>query len=45
MTSTVKQNAENARQANQLAQTASAVATQGGEVVSQVVGTMSAIND
>jgi methyl-accepting chemotaxis protein len=45
MTSTVKQNAENARQANQLAQTASAVATQGGEVVSQVVGTMNAIND
>jgi methyl-accepting chemotaxis protein len=44
MTSTVKQNADNARQANQLAVSASEVAVKGGAVVSQVVGTMSAIN-
>ena len=43
--STVQQNANNARQANQLAQEASAVAAQGGEVVSQVVDTMKGIND
>jgi methyl-accepting chemotaxis protein len=42
---TVKQNAESARQANQLAQTASQVAVRGGEVVTQVVGTMKGIND
>ncbi len=45
LTSTVKQNADNARQANQLATSASDVAVKGGEVVSQVVQTMSAIND
>lgn len=45
LTATVKQNADNARQANQLAATASKVALQGGEVVSQVVTTMSSIND
>ena len=45
LASTVKQNAENAKQANQLAMTASSVAVKGGEVVQQVVGTMSAIND
>jgi methyl-accepting chemotaxis protein len=45
LTSTVKQNAENARQANQLAIGASDVATRGGQVVSQVVGTMGSIND
>jgi methyl-accepting chemotaxis protein len=45
LTSTVKQNADNARQANQLAVSASAVAVKGGAVVSEVVGTMSAIND
>ncbi len=45
LTSTVKQNAENAKQANQLAIGASAVAVKGGEVVSQVVGTMSSINE
>ncbi|HRO57383.1 MAG TPA: methyl-accepting chemotaxis protein [Nitrosomonas europaea] len=45
LTSTVKQNADNARQANQLAASASDVAVKGGEVVSQVVQTMSAIND
>ena len=45
LTSTVKQNAENAKQANQLAIGASAVAVKGGAVVSNVVGTMSSINE
>ncbi|MBS4097806.1 MAG: MCP four helix bundle domain-containing protein, partial [Sulfuricella sp.] len=45
LTSTVKQNAENAKQANQLAIGASDVAGKGGAVVSQVVGTMSSINE
>ncbi|WP_297324161.1 methyl-accepting chemotaxis protein [Nitrosomonas sp.] len=45
LTSTVKQNADNARQANQLAVGASEVAIKGGAVVSQVVQTMSSIND
>jgi aerotaxis receptor len=45
LTSTVKQNAHNARQANQLAAGASAVAVKGGQVVAQVVDTMSSIND
>jgi methyl-accepting chemotaxis protein len=44
LTSTVKQNADNARQANQLAVSASQVAIKGGEMVTQVVGTMEAIN-
>jgi methyl-accepting chemotaxis protein len=44
LTTTVKQNAENAKQANQLALGASAVAVKGGQVVSEVVGTMSSIN-
>ena len=44
LASTVKQNAENAKQANQLALTASGVAIKGGEVVGNVVNTMSAIN-
>ncbi|AUS40792.1 cellobiose phosphorylase [Ralstonia solanacearum] len=43
--STVGNNAENARQANQLASGASSVAAEGGEVVSQVVGMMKGIND
>jgi methyl-accepting chemotaxis protein len=43
--STVRNNADNARQANQLAIGASTVATQGGEVVGQVVETMKGIND
>ncbi|MDZ5813679.1 methyl-accepting chemotaxis protein [Stenotrophomonas maltophilia] len=43
LTSTVKQNAEHARQANQIAIGAHGVASQGGEVVGQVVTTMSAI--
>ena len=45
LTSTVKQNAENARQANQLAIGAADVASRGGQVVSEVVSTMSAIHD
>jgi methyl-accepting chemotaxis protein len=44
-TSTVKQNADNARQANQLAKGASEIAVKGGEVVSHVVHTMGAIAD
>jgi methyl-accepting chemotaxis protein len=44
LTSTVKQNADNARQANRLAVMASDVAVKGGTVVSQVVGTMGSIN-
>ena len=44
MTSAVKQNADNARQANTLAVSASHVAEKGGDVVSQVVTTMGAIN-
>ena len=43
LTSTVRQNAESARQANQLAQGAAGVAQQGGEVVSEVVTTMTQI--
>jgi methyl-accepting chemotaxis protein len=45
LTSTVKQNAENAKQANQLAAGASGVALKGGQVVGQVVQTMSSINE
>ena len=45
LASTVKQNADNAKQANQLAATASTVALKGGEVVGNVVTTMSAINE
>jgi methyl-accepting chemotaxis protein len=45
LTSTVGQNADNARQANQLARSASEVATQGGSVVEQVVVTMGSINE
>ena len=45
LSSTVKLNAENARQGNQLAQNASAVAIRGGDVVSEVVETMKGIND
>jgi methyl-accepting chemotaxis protein len=42
---TVKHNADNAGQANQLARSASAIAVKGGDVVSQVVLTMKGIND
>ena len=44
LTSTVKQNGDNARRANQLASSASGIAVQGGDVVSQVVETMGSIN-
>jgi methyl-accepting chemotaxis protein len=45
LTGTVKQNADNALQANQLAHSASSTASKGGEVVAQVVDTMQAINE
>jgi methyl-accepting chemotaxis protein len=44
LTDTVKQNADNARQANQMVESASGVAVKGGQVVSQVVATMTDIN-
>ena len=44
LSSQVTTNANNARQANQLANNASAVAVQGGEVVGRVVETMKGIN-
>jgi methyl-accepting chemotaxis protein len=44
LTSTVRQNADNANQANQMARAASQVAVRGGEIVGQVVDTMSAID-
>jgi methyl-accepting chemotaxis protein len=43
-TLTVKQNADNAQEANHLAVSASHVAVKGGQVVDQVVETMTAIN-
>jgi len=45
LTATVKQNADNARQANQLANSASDIAVTGGNMVRQVVSTMNSIND
>jgi methyl-accepting chemotaxis protein len=45
LTSIVRQNADNAKQANQLAASASSVALNGGEVIEKVVGTMAAINE
>jgi methyl-accepting chemotaxis protein len=42
---TVKQNADSARQANQLAQSASTIAVEGGSIVGQVVETMKGINE
>ncbi len=42
---TVRHNADSAHQAKQLAQSASVVAQQGGQVVGQVVTTMQGIND
>ena len=45
LSSTVKQNADSAKQANQLASTASNVAIKGGDVVAEVVATMSSINE
>jgi methyl-accepting chemotaxis protein len=44
LTSTVKANSSNAQQADELSQSASVVAQKGGAVVSQVVATMSDIN-
>jgi len=44
LTSTVKQNADNARQANQLAQSASGTAADGGKVVGEVIATMDSIS-
>jgi methyl-accepting chemotaxis protein len=44
LTGTVKQNADHARQANQLALSAAEVAGKGGAVVAQVVETMASIN-
>ncbi|XAH25872.1 methyl-accepting chemotaxis protein [Xylophilus sp. GW821-FHT01B05] len=45
LTGTVRSSADNARQANQLATSASAAAVRGGEVVGQVVSTMGEISD
>jgi methyl-accepting chemotaxis protein len=45
LTSTVQQNAENARLASQLAVDASEVARRGGQVVGQVVSTMTGISE
>ncbi len=45
LTSTVKQNAENARTANQLVGSTSEVAIQGGQMVGRVVQTMGSIKD
>jgi aerotaxis receptor len=45
LSSTVRQNADSARQGNQLAMDASAVATQGGELVQHVIQTMQGIHD
>ena len=45
LTTIVQRNADSAEQANALAASASAVATRGGEVVTQVVQTMGEIND
>jgi methyl-accepting chemotaxis protein len=45
LTSTVKQNAESAREANQFVISASGVAAKGGDVVGQVVGTMGSIKE
>lgn len=45
LTSTVKLNADNARQANVLAEQAATVAIEGGDLIQQVVDTMTAINE
>ena len=45
MANTVKQNAENARLANQLVGSTADIAVKGGQVVSQVVGTMASIKE
>jgi methyl-accepting chemotaxis protein len=45
LTSTVRQNADNARQANELVLSATSQAEKGGQVVGQVVATMGSISD
>jgi methyl-accepting chemotaxis protein len=45
LTDTVRQNADNARQANQLSISASTIANEGGNVVGQVILTMGSINE
>ncbi len=45
LTSTVRQNADNARQANQLVMSASGQAEKGGQVVGEVVATMGSISE
>jgi methyl-accepting chemotaxis protein len=45
LSGTVRQNAENASQGRQMSRNASTIASQGGEVVGQVVETMRGIND
>ena len=45
ITATVKHNSDNARQANILSQTATSIAEKGGSVVSEVVSTMTSINE
>ncbi|SDW71289.1 methyl-accepting chemotaxis protein [Nitrosomonas oligotropha] len=45
LTSTVRQNADNARQADRLSTSASAVAGKGGQMMKEVVNTMSSISD
>ncbi len=45
LTDTVRQNAQNSNQANQLVQTAASIATRGGAVVGEVVHTMGGINE
>ncbi|WP_050476815.1 methyl-accepting chemotaxis protein [Herbaspirillum rhizosphaerae] len=45
LTTTVKQNSANAHQANQLAVSASEIASKGGSVVTEVIETMGSIND
>ncbi|MBB3192818.1 methyl-accepting chemotaxis protein [Roseateles terrae] len=45
LNTTVRNNADNAQQANQLAQAATTIATSGGEVVGKVVATMQGISE
>jgi methyl-accepting chemotaxis protein len=45
LTDTVRQNAQNSNQANQLVQTAASIAVRGGTVVNEVVKTMGGINE
>jgi len=45
LTSTVKKNSDNAKQATQLAMNSSEVAIRGGSVVGEVIDTMNSIND